>query len=141
VGVARGALDALHELAAVKAPRRGAGLLIHNPVFHDQVGRMEATLGAARAYLYETTRKIWEGVACNGSCGPKEHNLLRLASVHAATLSAEVVDMVWRAAGASAIFTANPFERRFRDIHAVTQNIAVRPDNYGAAGRVILGGE
>jgi alkylation response protein AidB-like acyl-CoA dehydrogenase len=141
VGVARGALDALLELAAVKTPRGGAGPLINNPVFHDQLARTEATLRAARAYLYETTREIWQWVATNGPCSPKEHNLLRLASVHAASLSADVVDMVWRAAGASAIFTANPFERRFRDIHAVTQNIAVRPDNYTLAGRVLLGVE
>ena len=41
-------------------------------------------------------------------------------------------------AGATAIFTANPFERRFRDIHAIAQQIQGRDTHYEDAGRAML---
>jgi hypothetical protein len=65
----------------------------------------------------------------------------RLASVHAAERAAEVVEAVWKAAGASSIFLTSPLERRFRGVHVATQNIAVSPVLYGAAGRMLLGSD
>jgi alkylation response protein AidB-like acyl-CoA dehydrogenase len=139
LGIARGALDALIQLAAVKSLGKGKGQLRDNPIVQDQVGRAEATLRAARAYMYATIREEWESVLKTGFCTPKQHGLLRLAATHAATLSAQVVDTAWGAAGASSIFAGNPIERRFRDIHVATQNIAVRSEHYVDAGRMLLG--
>ena len=139
LGIARGALDALIELAAVKALGKGKGRLRDNPIVQDQVGRAEATLRAARAYMYETIGEEWESVRKTGFCTPKQHSLLRLAATQAATLSAQVVDTAWNAAGTSAIFAGNPIERRFRDIHVATQNIAIRSEHYVTAGRMFLG--
>jgi alkylation response protein AidB-like acyl-CoA dehydrogenase len=139
LGIARAALDALIELAGVKTPRGASGRLVSNPVFQDQIGKAEATLGTARAYMYETTRQLWQRVLATGCCHTNHHTLLRLAGTHAAMLAAQVVDMIWTAAGASAIFVDSPIERRFRDIHTATQNIAVRPECYIDAGRTFLG--
>jgi alkylation response protein AidB-like acyl-CoA dehydrogenase len=139
LGIARGALDALIQLAAVKSIGRGKGQLRDNPIVQDQVGRAEATLRAARAYMYATIREEWESVLKTGFCTPKQHGLLRLAATHAATLSAQVVDTAWNAGGASAIFAGNPIERRFRDMHVATQNIAIRSEHYTSAGRMVLG--
>ena len=52
-----------------------------------------------------------------------------------------MVDACYYAAGATAIFEANPFERRFRDMHAVAQQSQARPAQLEAAGRVLLGFE
>jgi alkylation response protein AidB-like acyl-CoA dehydrogenase len=139
LGIARGALNAFVELAAVKPLGGNKGRLHDNPVVQDQVGRAEASLRAARAYMYETIREAWETVLKTGSSTRKQHILLRLAATHAATLSAQVVDATWSAAGASAIFAGNPIERRFRDIHVATQNIAIRAEYYAGAGRMFLG--
>jgi hypothetical protein len=46
---------------------------------------------------------------------------------------------MWQLAGASAIFASSPLERRFRDIHVVTQHAAVGTTQYDAAGRLVLG--
>ena len=53
--------------------------------------------------------------------------------------AATVVDTSYKLAGATAIFTNNAFERRFRDMHAVTQQMQGRWDHYETVGRAMLG--
>jgi hypothetical protein len=38
-----------------------------------------------------------------------------------------------------AIFSTRPFERRFRDIHSVTQQIQGHPEHFETVGQVLLG--
>jgi hypothetical protein len=41
-------------------------------------------------------------------------------------------------AGATAVFRANKFERRFRDMHAIAQQIQARDSHYEDVGKNIL---
>jgi hypothetical protein len=41
----------------------------------------------------------------------------------------------------SAIFSESPFERRFRDIHTLSQQIQSRAAHFEAVGEILLGGE
>src|SRR5207237_9874520 len=63
----------------------------------------------------------------------------RLASTHATHEAAAVVDTAYSLAGSNAIFEDRPFERRFRDIHAVTQQLQGRRAHYEHVGRYLLG--
>jgi alkylation response protein AidB-like acyl-CoA dehydrogenase len=141
LGIARGAIDAFLELASSKPPGRGKALLRDNAVIQVQVGQAEATWRAAGAYLLETVREAWETVQKTRASTPEHHIALALAGTHAATLSTQVVEAVWNAAGTSGVFTESPLERRFRDIHIAKQNIAIRAEHYGTAGRMLLGGD
>ena len=49
------------------------------------------------------------------------------------------MDAAYHAAGATAIFESQPFERRFRDVHAITQQTQARRQHFEAVGRVLLG--
>jgi hypothetical protein len=49
-------------------------------------------------------------------------------------------DYAYKSAGTDAIFPG-PFERRFRDIHTVCQQIQARQSNFEPIGRVLLGQE
>ena len=51
----------------------------------------------------------------------------------------EVVDWAYHAAGATAIFESSAFERQFRDMHAVTQQLQGRVAHYETVGRFLLG--
>jgi len=64
---------------------------------------------------------------------------LRLATTWAIREAAAVVSTIYQAAGGTAVFTANPFERRFRDVHTVTQQIQGHESNFEAVGQVLLG--
>ena len=44
-------------------------------------------------------------------------------------------------AGATAVFSANPFERRFRDMHTIAQQLQGRDSHYEDVGKVILSGK
>ena len=48
-------------------------------------------------------------------------------------------DKDYRAAGATAIFPANPFERRLRDALTASQQVQGRIDHYATVGQYLLG--
>ena len=50
-------------------------------------------------------------------------------------------DWVYKAAGTSAIFVGAPFERRFRDMHTLSQQIQSREAHFETVGRVMLNGD
>ena len=45
----------------------------------------------------------------------------------------------YHAAGATAIFENNPFERRFRDIHSVAQQLQGRQQHFETVGQHLMG--
>src|SRR6266542_1621376 len=62
LGIARGALDALEQLATVKTPRGEGQLLRDHPRVQALVARVEAQLRTARAFLFETVEDAWSAV-------------------------------------------------------------------------------
>jgi len=64
---------------------------------------------------------------------------VRLATTHATHEALAVVDAAYTLAGSNAIFEDLPFERRFRDIHAVSQQLQARRNHYEHVGRYLLG--
>jgi recombinational DNA repair ATPase RecF len=66
---------------------------------------------------------------------------LRLATTHALDEAVHVAEWVWRAAGTDAIVTGSAFDRRFRDLHTVSQQIQARIANFQMVGQILLGQE
>ena len=64
---------------------------------------------------------------------------VRLVCSKAIQASIEATDWTHRAAGFSAIFPNSPFDRRFQDIHTLSQQIQARPAHSEAVGQVLLG--
>ncbi len=139
LGIARGALDAFVELARDKIPRGARQPLRHNNVIQSEVARCEAILRASRAYVRSTLREMWDEAERNGDFAPDQHARLRLAATWAIQQSRAVVAAVYSAAGATAIFNDNPLERRFRDMHAGSQQGQGRPVHFETVGQILLG--
>ena len=55
--------------------------------------------------------------------------------------AASVVDMAYHAGGGSSIYAGSPLQRRFRDVHAITQHFLVKRDTFTTAGAVLAGAE
>jgi alkylation response protein AidB-like acyl-CoA dehydrogenase len=138
VGVARAMLEASIELARSKMPQ-GLGAMRENNAVQGLIGRTEASLRAARAYLYATAAEVWSDLE-RGDPITEEHRIaLRIAATWTIHHAASVVDTAYHMAGATAVFNANKFERRFRDMHAIAQQIQARDTHYEDAGKAILG--
>jgi alkylation response protein AidB-like acyl-CoA dehydrogenase len=137
LGVARATLDAAIDLARGKASV-GIKAMRENNAVQGALGRVEGDLRAARAYLHATAAEVWHDLTRSGRYTEQQRIALRLASTWTIHQAASVVDAAYHMAGATAVFSANPFERRFRDMHAIAQQIQARDTHYEDVGRALL---
>ena len=137
LGVARAMLDAAIALSRSKQPQ-GLGAMRENSAVQGLIGRTEAGLRSARAYLYATAAEVWRDLVRGDAFTETHRCALRLASTFTIHQSRSVVETAYHMAGATAVFRANPFERRFRDMHTIAQQIQGRDSHYEDVGKVIL---
>jgi alkylation response protein AidB-like acyl-CoA dehydrogenase len=131
-------LDAYVDLAGRKTPR-GMVRLADSPAVQADVARCEARLGAAEAFMIGAVDEAHAGAPATGSIGLAARARCRLAGVNAIQSAIAVADRAYKAAGVDAIFPGSPFERRFRDIHTLSQQIQAREAHYETIGKVLLG--
>jgi indole-3-acetate monooxygenase len=139
LGIARGAVDDLMELAGAKVPVGARKPVAHRPATQSALGEAEASLRAAKAFVHDEAGKAWEAASNNGSLSLKDRAGLRMAATHAVRTSAAVVRSMHDLAGGTSVYENSPLERRFRDIHVATQHIMVAPGTWEQAGRALLG--
>jgi alkylation response protein AidB-like acyl-CoA dehydrogenase len=139
LGIARSTLNHFIELARDKIPRGARNTLRNNNVIQSEVARAEARLSSARGWLLRSFETITAAVAERGHITLDDRMVIRLASTFAIHTGVEVVDALYQAAGATAIFNENPFERRFRDIHSVAQQLQGRQQHFETVGQYLMG--
>ncbi|HEY3791409.1 MAG TPA: acyl-CoA dehydrogenase family protein [Bradyrhizobium sp.] len=137
-GIARAMLSEFIALASRKAPR-GLARLADNAVVQAEVARAEARLGSARAYLIETLSAIYAQASEVAPIEVADRARVRLACTNAIQGATEVADFAYKAAGVDAIFPGSPFERRFRDMHTLSQQIQARGAHFESVGQILLG--
>jgi alkylation response protein AidB-like acyl-CoA dehydrogenase len=137
LGIARATLDAAIDLSRSKIPQ-GLGAMAGNNAVQGLIGRAEAGLRAAHAYLYVTANEVWRDLQRGEPITEAHRIALRIATTWTIHQSTAVVDTAYHLAGATAVFAKNPFERRFRDMHTIAQQIQAREAHYEDAGRAIL---
>jgi indole-3-acetate monooxygenase len=139
LGIARSTLAHFIELARDKIPRGARNTLRNNNVIQREAAQAEARLSSARRYLIGSLDDITAAVAQRGHITLDERMTIRLAATFAIHTALEVVDILYQAAGATAIFDENPFERRFRDIHSVAQQLQGRQQHFETVGAHLMG--
>jgi alkylation response protein AidB-like acyl-CoA dehydrogenase len=138
-GIARAALDRVTALATSKVPRALTSVLRDDPIAQATLGRAEARLRAARAFLREAVETVWQ-VAEAGETITMEHRLLaRLASAEAIDAAKFAVDTAYDLGGGSSVYAKSGLERCFRDLHTATQHLQAQPAYYRFCGQVLLG--
>jgi alkylation response protein AidB-like acyl-CoA dehydrogenase len=139
LGIARAAIDAFTDLAEGKTPMGSVSRLREKSIAQSDLGRAEAHLRSGRAFLLDAMQEIWDEAAAGRTATLRQRAIARLAAAKAAEASAQAVDLLYNAAGGTALFESNPLERCFRDVHATTQHIGTQAANFELAGRVLLG--
>lgn len=139
LGLARSLLEALMRLAQEKTSRGLKAKLRDSAVVQSEIATCEARLRAARMYLLGTLGEAWDGVQRTDRLALDQRMAVRLAATHVIHEAVAVADLSYRAAGATAIFEKNPFERRFRDIHAAAQQLQAQRLHFETVGRYLLG--
>ena len=138
LGVARHALDELAELAPGKRRAAAPDPIGAKPDLQIAVARAEGHVEAARALLLDTVGDAWD-TACNGDHPTDgQQARMQLAMLGAMEASTEAVDLAFSAAGASAVYTASPLARCFRDIHTAGQHVAYSNEGFRNYGRTRL---
>jgi len=139
LGIARGALDELTELAATKVPALSRAVLADKPVAQVELARAEGALGGARSFLYDTVEDLWETVSAGRAYTTRQNALARIACINAVETSATVARTANTLGGGSSIYSKSSLQRHARDAEAVTHHFTVAPHTWEDAGRVLLG--
>jgi alkylation response protein AidB-like acyl-CoA dehydrogenase len=139
LGIARTVLNDFVDHAKGKKAHSSGTLLSANNLIQTQIGLSQARLGAARAYVLDGYARFYEQAMKGEKLSFAQRLAGRGMTCFAIQQAREVVDFAYHAAGAGAIFDKNPFERRFRDLHTVTQQSQAHMENFEALGQSMLG--
>ena len=139
LGMARGAMDAFQELAGARATTMNTALLRDRQPVQEVVGRAEAIISGARAYVLDSVGTMWDSMRSGKEDLGDEVLQTRLAVTHAVHESARAIDMLYHASGTNAVRSGNLVERYFRDVHAAMMHAGGLLTNFEQAGRVTLG--
>jgi indole-3-acetate monooxygenase len=145
LGVARAAIDTL--IDAGTRPRRlttvggklQAGELREDAFVQDAVGRAEAILAAARAYLFTTMSEVWDELVGGREIPPRLLAHFLMVHSHVYAMSTQAVELVYKARGGSSVYSSGLLDRCMRDALTMNQHVTNSLRSYGMAGRILLG--
>ena len=140
-GIARGALDCFIEMASSKVARGSKSPLRDNAVVQSSLAQAEVNVRAARGYVLQSMAEIWRDLSAGTVITVEQRITVRLAATHAIHKAREAVDFAYHAAGATSIFDNHPLERRFRDIHTVTQQLQGQLKHFETVGAWMMGAD
>tara|TARA_R110000868_G_scaffold35423_5_gene127009 strand:- start:4104 stop:5279 length:1176 start_codon:yes stop_codon:yes gene_type:complete len=139
LGLARGSIEALVELAGGKTPQGSSKPLALRAKAQLDVSEAEALTRSARAYLKETIDAAWAAASSDGAITVEHRRDIRLATTHAVNASARAVDLMYTLGGGTSVYKTSPLQRHFRDVHVATQHMMVSDATYELTGRLFLG--
>ncbi|MEQ8826359.1 MAG: acyl-CoA dehydrogenase family protein, partial [Parvibaculum sp.] len=139
LGLARGAIDTLVDLAGGKTPQGSSKPLALRAKAHLDVSQADALTRSARAFLMETIEAAWEAAVRDGEITVAHRRDIRLATTHAVQSAVRAVDLMYTLGGGSSVYRSSPLQRQFRDVHVATQHMMVSDATLELTGRLLLG--
>jgi len=140
VAMAEGALSDLVALANTgRHQQRAAVRMRDSEIFQYELGRIEADVRAARAFLQVQVASHWR----HGLAGTLKGEALLLQGTQAnawlATTCVHIAGACFALGGGSALYEDSPLQRRLRDLQAAAQHAVVHPRVYAGAAKMLLG--
>lgn len=139
LGIARRACEELMALAQTKPAMMSATPLRETARVQAEVGRAHALVDAGRAHLEWVAGEIFARIEAGATPTLADLARLRLAYLSAVEHAVEAVDRMHDLGGMTVVAAGHPLDRCFRDIHALTQHLAISPAHYERVGKALLG--
>jgi hypothetical protein len=114
--------------------------MMRDDVFiQEAVGRADTMLTSARAYFFEVMGDLWTTLVSGREPTPTQ--VARFTTTHAYVvgLCVDVVQLVYKAAGGTAVYQKGPLDRCLRDILTMNQHVIGTLRTFEMAGRLHLG--
>jgi alkylation response protein AidB-like acyl-CoA dehydrogenase len=140
LGAARALLNEVIALTKGKVQLGSTEQLRDNHAVQHTIGYWDAALKAARAGLLTVLDEVWADVDRTGAISIANRIAIRQATTFAIHTARDAAYNVFHEAGSTAIFANGPFERRLRDVSAVTQHLQGRRTHFETVGSFLLGG-
>jgi len=139
-GAALGALEQFTARARETAARSSGQGISGHVTLQQRLGKAAALLDTVdmtvRRHLGDITRMLEADGKIDQAYGAK----VRRDVAYTAGLCVEAIDLIFAAGGGSALYSDNPLQRAWRDIHAGAANFTLQWDVVGPAyGRIMLG--
>jgi indole-3-acetate monooxygenase len=138
LGIARHAIDAFVELATAKVPTMSQTLLADRVAAQSSLGRAKALVSSGRTNLDHALQSLWDRVDAGRAPTLADRGDLWLASAHAGHAAHAAIDMLYTAAGATAVYAASPLDRCLRDARTALQHVCTQEVHFELAGRLAL---
>ena len=138
LGIARHAIDAFVELATTKIPTMSQIILADRVTAQASLGRATAMVSSARGYLENALHSLWDRVEAGHAPTVEDRGDLWLASAHAGHTAYAAIDMLYTAAGATAVYATSPFDRCLRDARTALQHVCTQEVHFELAGGLAL---
>ncbi len=140
LGVARRALDDFAELARTKTRWLTERLrLADDPHVQAQLATAEGGLQSARILAFDVIGQLWDTACAGDSLSLDQRAQLSLATQHAVRTAVTAVDGVFRLAGAGAVYTDQPLQRCFRDLHTLDTHTFLSAETRTRYSKHLLG--
>jgi alkylation response protein AidB-like acyl-CoA dehydrogenase len=146
IGVANAALNAIcacgekpSRLTVINNELTLTTTLREQPFVQDTVGRARAMLASVRAYLYASVGELWSTIEDGQEIPPHQFADFQLVHTHVFETCTEVVRLLYKVRGGSAVYEGNDLDRCLRDLLAMNQHVVNSLRSYSAGGRILLG--
>jgi alkylation response protein AidB-like acyl-CoA dehydrogenase len=139
IATARNAIDEFKMMAAKKVPF-GSTLPIHERgAVQRKLGLAEAYVQSSRALLYQSLTDNWKRSLAGEVLTLGDKAGILLAATHANQMCCQAVDLIYSAAGSSAIYSSNKIAYHFSNAQVIRQHGFMNDSRYETAAQVYLG--
>jgi indole-3-acetate monooxygenase len=105
----------------------------------ESVGSAETLLAAARAYYFDVMGDLWATLLDGRHPSDRQIAPFTSAYPHIVGVCVDVVQLVYKAAGGTAVYQKEPLDRCLRDVLTMNQHVVGTLRTYEMAGRLLLG--
>jgi len=139
LAVAQNAVAELKLLADKKTPMGSMTSIRERGAVQRKLGIAEAMVQSNRAYLYQTLSDKWNKTLAGEALSLEDKAALLLAATHINQTCLQAIDLMYSAAGSTAIYSRSKLEHYFTDAQVIRQHGFANESRYETAAQVYFG--